>query len=99
MSNLPRPNDRFVELGLDSFAIFDLAVSLPPLLVQLLSHLSQLLAEAPVALNINIIIISNMIGNNKKLPSRFSPSLSRDETSRPAGAPSPDGEVFDISLL
>ena len=50
MSWSPRPNDRFVKLGLDSFAISDLAVSLFPLLVQLLSHLAQLLAKAPVAL-------------------------------------------------
>lgn len=50
MSWSPRPNDRFVKLGLDSFAVSDLAVSLFPLLVQLLSHLAQLLAKAPVAL-------------------------------------------------
>ena len=47
----PRPHNRFVKLGLDSFAVSDLAVSLLPLLVQLLSHLSQLLTEAPVTLN------------------------------------------------
>ena len=50
MPNLPRPNDRFVKLGLDSFAVSDLAVPLFPLLVQLLSHLAQLLAKAPVTL-------------------------------------------------
>ena len=54
MSNLPRSNNRFVKLGLDSFAVSDLAVSLLPLLVQLLSHLSQLLAETPVSLDITI---------------------------------------------
>ena len=51
---LPRTHNRFVKLGLDSFAVSDLAVSLLPLLVQLLSHLSQLLAETPVALYITI---------------------------------------------
>ena len=35
----------------------------------------------------------------QKLPWHFSPSLSQDETSRPAGVPSPDGGVFDIWLL
>ena len=50
----PRPHNRFVKLGLDSFAVSDLAVSLLPLLVQLLSHLSQLLAETPVTLDITI---------------------------------------------
>ena len=52
MSNLPRPNNRFVKLGLDSFAVSDLAASLIPLLVQLLPHLRQLLTEAPVTLKL-----------------------------------------------